>query len=230
MAAKETSSKQRLGRKPAPRHFGFYASLAAGVLAAIVASLMARQLSLVVGANVFFATYLVIVYIQLPKLDAAYLRKHAAEEDAPAPFILFVTVAAVVASAASLFVALAEGGSVNPVGIALNAVSVVLGWLAIHTMWAMHYAFEYYDEPHTTPGGKDKGGVVGGLEFAGGEAPDGTAFLYFSYVIGMTAQTSDTAITSNAMRRIVTVHAIFSFFFNTVILAAAVNIVVSLGS
>jgi uncharacterized membrane protein len=113
--------------------------------------------------------------------------------------------------------------------IALGAASVVLGWFAVHTMWAMHYAFEYYDEPKTSPKGA-KRGVEGGLEFPGGEEPDGTAFLYFSYVIGMTAQTSDTAVTSNAMRRLITLHSVFSFFFNTVIVAAAVNIVVSLGS
>ncbi len=55
------------------------------------------------------------------------------------------------------------------------------------------------------------------------------AFLYFSYVIGATAQTADTNVTSNAMRRLVLVHGVFAFFFNTVIIASAVNIVVSLG-
>ena len=109
----------------------------------------------------------------------------------------------------------------------LSVASVVLGWFAIHTMWAMHYAFEYYDEPEASSG-KRKRQVVGGLEFPGGEDPDGTAFLYFSYVIGMTAQTSDTTVTSNAMRRLVTLHGVFSFFFNTILVAAAVNIVVSL--
>jgi uncharacterized membrane protein len=92
----------------------------------------------------------------------------------------------------------------------------------------MHYAFEYYQGRETSAKGH-RGEIVGGLEFPGGEEPDGTAFLYFSYVIGMTAQTSDTSVTSNAMRRIVVIHSIFSFFFNTVIVAAAVNIVVSLG-
>ena len=62
----------------------------------------------------------------------------------------------------------------------------------------------------------------------GGEEPDGTAFLYFSYVVGMTAQTSDTAVVSNAMRRLVTLHGVFSFFFNTVIVAASVNVAISL--
>jgi uncharacterized membrane protein len=46
----------------------------------------------------------------------------------------------------------------------------------------------------------------------------------------MTAQTADTGITTTQMRRIVLVHSIVSFFFNTVIVAAAVNLAVSLGS
>ena len=72
------------------------------------------------------------------------------------------------------------------------------------------------------------GKVQAGLVFPGAEEPSGIAFFYFAYVIGMTAQTSDTDVTSNGMRRLVLVHGVFSFFFNTVIVAAAVNIVVAL--
>ena len=46
----------------------------------------------------------------------------------------------------------------------------------------------------------------------------------------MTAQTSDVAITSTAMRKVNLLHAIVSFFFNTVLVAAAVNAAVSLAS
>ena len=46
----------------------------------------------------------------------------------------------------------------------------------------------------------------------------------------MTAQTADTGITTSHMRRVVLVHSILAFFFNTVIVAAAVNLAVSLGS
>ncbi len=70
---------------------------------------------------------------------------------------------------------------------------------------------------------------VGGLEFPGGKRPEGSDFLYFSTVIGMTAQTADTGITTAHMRRVVLVHSILSFFFNTVIVAAAVNLAVTLG-
>ena len=68
-----------------------------------------------------------------------------------------------------------------------------------------------------------------GWEHAGDEPPDGMDFIYFSVVVAMTAQTSDAQVTSRKMRRIVSGHSLFSFLFNTVIVAAAVNIVVSPG-
>ena len=45
----------------------------------------------------------------------------------------------------------------------------------------------------------------------------------------MTAQTSDVAVTTTTMRKLNLLQAIVSFFFNTVLVAAAVNFVVSLG-
>lgn len=210
------------------RHRGFYIALAAAVVVGAATLAASWQLALLAGVNVFFAAYLVIVTSTVfRKLDARFLRRHADEEDAPALVIFLVMVGAVVASAGSFFLILAERGSGGP-ELALSLASVVLGWLAVHTMWAMHYAYEYYHATSAGTGRGKGGNIAGGLEFAGGEEPDGTAFLYFSYVIGMTAQTSDTGISSNAMRRIVTVHGIFAFFFNTVIVAAAVNIAVSL--
>ena len=50
-----------------------------------------------------------------------------------------------------------------------------------------------------------------------------------SLVVAMTAQTSDTNVTSNRMRRIVIGQSLFGYLFNTVIIAAAINIVLSLG-
>jgi uncharacterized membrane protein len=216
-------------RSARPRHLGFYIAVAAGAVAAIVAAFVVPRFAVAIGSNVFFAGYALLALTQIWRLDPPFLRKHAAEEDAPAPFILFATAIAVIASAASLIVVLASEGVRDGAAVALGVLSVVLSWFAVHTMWAMHYAFEYYEVAKSSPSSGGKREIVGGLQFPGGDEPDGTAFLYFSYVIGMTAQTSDTNVTSNAMRRIITVHSIFSFFFNTVIVAAAVNILVSLG-
>jgi uncharacterized membrane protein len=96
----------------------------------------------------------------------------------------------------------------------------------IHVMWGMHYAWEYYEAPEENTGDEQ----VGGLKFPGGQDPCGIDFMYFSLVVAMTAQTSDTNVTSSKMRRVVTGHSLFSYLFTTVFIAASVNIVMSLGN
>ncbi len=211
------------------RHRNFYISIGVGLLVGAGGLMLSRDLAVVLGVNVFFLAYLVLTWITSKKLTAAYLRQYAADEDEPAPFILLVMLAAVAVSAVSLFLVVNDVGRM-PLQLLLSVVSVVLGWFAVHTMWAQHYAFEYYQAPPEEQGkGKKRSGKTqAGLAFPGGEDPSGVAFFYFAYVVGMTAQTSDTSVTSNGMRRLVLIHGVFSFFFNTVIVAAAVNIAVAL--
>jgi uncharacterized membrane protein len=82
----------------------------------------------------------------------------------------------------------------------------------------VHYAHAYYG------GAGDADSYRGGLDFGGDEAPEFPDFLYFSITVGATSQTSDTSVTTPHMRRLVMAHAIFSFFFNTTVLALAINI------
>lgn len=209
------------------RHRGFFSALAAGLLIFFIGLALRPGLAFTAGTIAFFLVYLVMVLpVASRKLTADYLRQHADEEDQPALVIFFVMLATAVASAVALFLAM-TGHTPMGLELGLGAASVVLGWFAVHTMMAMHYAWEFYGKPDTGRTAR-KDGAAGGLEFPGNEDPDGIAFLYFSYVVGMTAQTSDTAISTNAMRRIVGVHGVFAFFFNTVIVAAAVNIAVSM--
>ena len=69
-----------------------------------------------------------------------------------------------------------------------------------------------------------------GSQFPNGdedEPPDYWDFVYFSFVIGMTAQVSDVGITDKIIRRTATVHGIISFVFNTALVALMVNIAAS---
>ena len=208
------------------RHRAFYLAIGYGVLAAAIAAFfLTPWQALEIGTVVFFITYLTLSLRKLPLLTAKHLRAHADENDAPVGLIFLVTAGIVLVAVVSLFQLINSGEQPQLWKLGINIVAVVLGWFVVHTMAAYHYAYEFYESD------KDGGArAVGGLDFPGTKEPDGAAFLYFSYVIGMTAQVADVSITANRMRRLVLLHGVFSFFFNTVIVAATVNVVVSLGS
>jgi uncharacterized membrane protein len=167
---------------------------------------------------------------RLRSMKPQLLRAHADESDAPGFVILIIALATVTLAVVALFSLLNSGGTIDRLHLVLGIVSVVLGWLGLNTLLAFHYAYEYYETDADSPVGKDgRKSQVGGLDFPGPEQPDALSFLYFSFVVAMTAQVSDVTVTSNAMRKLVLLHGILAFFFNAVILATAVNIVVSLG-
>jgi len=212
------------------RHRAFYVAGGIGVAVGIVTVFLAAGQALAFGIEAFFVAYLVLAFRQLRHMSAAYLRKHADEADAPVPVIFGSTALAVCVSVVELFLLINSGEGPDPLRLGVAALSVVLGWFAVNTMMAQHYAYEYYGAPEQKGKGRKDGDVAGGFDFPSGKEPDGMSFLYQSYTIAMTAQVSDVGVTSRAMQRIVLIHSVFSFFFNTVIIAAAVNITVSLGS
>lgn len=204
------------------RHFPFYLAVAGGVLTLPMVMWIEPPLAIEAAANVFFLIYLVLSAAKAPHLTAAFLKAHASSADEPVLVIFGVTFGAVVVAVGSLFVLINAPAQPGTMQLGLSLSSVALGWLTIHTMAALHYAHSYW-APHGAAGSR-------GLSFPGDDEPCGYDFLYFAFVVGMTAQTSDVAITSTAMRRMNMLHAVVSFFFNTVLVAAAVNLAVSLGA
>ncbi len=104
--------------------------------------------------------------------------------------------------------------------VALALIAVVCSWFLTHSMFALHYATCYYHRSWLNQGVCD----AEGIDFPGESPPDYWDFMYFSFTIGMTAQTSDVAVASQAMRQLVTGHAVISFLFYMVILASGVNV------
>ncbi len=208
------------------RHRPFYIAAIIALLVLPAALWLRMRIAAQLSAITFFTLYLVMIGQRLPYLTGSFLRKHAVDSDAPAPIILLVTVGAFAVSLASLFIVLNEGEVVDLLDLTLSFASVVLGWFTIHTMAAVHYAHVYW-RPH---GGKALEPAERGLDFPSTDMPGIFDFLYFAFVIGMTAQTSDVAITTTQMRKLNLMHAIVSFFFNTVLVAAAVNAAVALAS
>lgn len=119
--------------------------------------------------------------------------------------------------AAACMPALARGARV-----ALTAATILCSWFFVQMIFAVHYTHTFY--------GGDEGdeGPRGGLDFPGDDEPLFSDFVYFAVSVGATSQTSDTAVPSQRMRRIVTAHAVFAFFFNTTILALTINIAAGL--
>lgn len=208
-----------------PRHAPFYIGTAAGLLAAGVALIFSPKFAISIGANVLFIAYLALSIVKLPELTARYLREHAKDEDTPSGGIFFVVTVVVVASIVSLFLALNDEKP-QMMEVVLSVSSVLLGWFTVQALGAFHYAYEYYQAPEASGSKQD---IEGGLDFPGDDEPDGTAFLYFSYSIGTSVAASDTKITSNSMRRRLTYHIIFSHLYNTLILAATVNVMLAMG-
>lgn len=219
--SKATDMEDEHRRTPLPRLAGIVAGVAVGGVLTVLGFLLEPAYAVALGANGLFLTYLALSIYELPCLTPEFLKKRAADADAPVGVIFAVVLIAIGAAVTFLFLAL-NGARLDPIEVALSAVSVLSGWLTIHTMSGLHYAYEYYDVP-------DGGEIIGGLDFPGKGPPDGWAFLYFSFVIGMTAQVSDVEVTSNIMRRRVLLHGLVSFLFNTVIVAASVNVVVAVG-
>ncbi len=181
---------------------------------------------LLLGWNVGLALYLVTTHIMMLRADEARIRKRAAEQDEGALVILVLTLVATIASLIAIVVELGSarpGPHASDLGPALLAMlTIVMSWSFVHTIFALHYAHEYY--------GERRDGVIGGLAFPGDEHPLYWDFLYFSLVIGMTSQVSDVAISSKVIRRMATVHGVFAFFFNLTVLALTVNLVSNLVS
>ena len=86
------------------------------------------------------------------------------------------------ASLASVLVEL--GHSPSPYQILLGIATILLSWKFMHTMFALHYAHEFYGEADDR---------MGGLVFPGDETRSYWDFLY-SLVVAMTAQVSDVQI------------------------------------
>ncbi|MBV8158479.1 MAG: DUF1345 domain-containing protein [Dyella sp.] len=126
-------------------------------------------------------------------------------------------VTAVVSLALTTELGAAKGG--GALALLIAASSIVLSWLFLNIMFAMHYAHGYYG---------DFGQKHEGLQFPETPQPDYWDFAYFAIVIGMTFQVSDVQITSRYLRRVALLHSVIAFFFNVFIIAISVNIAAGL--
>jgi uncharacterized membrane protein len=175
-----------------------------------------------IGWSTLTFSYLVATLWVASRCNVDFIRKRAALLDEGGVAILLVIVGVTVASMAAIVMQLVQAKGTGHVGFstALAAGTVALSWLFLHSVFAFHYAHEFYND--------DGSGHFRGLDFPGTEMPLYWDFLYFSFITGMTTQVADVVTKNGPMRKLVLAHAIISFFFNTTIIARGVNIAASL--
>ncbi|UWU76791.1 DUF1345 domain-containing protein [Bradyrhizobium huanghuaihaiense] len=196
-----------------------FIALAAGILVSLLLPGSHRLVTrLLFGWDALIAVYLVLVYAMMLCNDHQHIRRAAAMQDDGRFVILLVTAIGAFASIAAI---VSELGTPHRGALELTIAitTIALSWAAVHTTFALHYAHDYY-----------RNAKPGGLQFPSGDKEDHADywdFIYFSFVIGMTAQVSDVGITDKTIRRTATAHGIVSFIYNTALLALTVNIAAS---
>ncbi|PZA07222.1 DUF1345 domain-containing protein [Meiothermus sp. PNK-Is4] len=139
------------------------------------------------------------------------------EDEGRAASAAVVTLGAIASLAGALF-ALDQASAVrqeNPVLSSaltgLGVLVVAVSWGMIHTLYALHYARQYYESGRQ------------GIDFNSPQAPCYQDFVYIAFTVGMTFQVSDTTLTTTRMRRLAWQHALLSYLFGTVIIAVTIN-------
>ena len=229
-ATKAPAKQESLGAALARRaraQIRFLIALAVGVAVALLAPFDERIPRVLAGWNAGGWLYLVLVAIKMWRAEIDGIKREASIERESRIVVLVVVTLGSIFTMLALFAQLmalkSEHGLDRTLSVGLSVSTIFLSWLLIHTVFALYYAHEFHSEAK----GRSRG-QGGGLSFPDDSTPDYLDFLYFSFVVGTTAQTSDVVVCSRAMRRVVMLHGILSFFFNTAVIALAVNIAAQL--
>lgn len=203
-------------RQRLPWRFGLFLLLCLG--AAPLATLMPAHYALMVGfdgATLIFLASLVPLF----RHGQAGMRAHARANDVNRVAMLLITgivmIVVLVVVAAELSQRKAQPSAT---AMALILATLALAWIFANTVYALHYAYLYYS-------GDEAGKDLGGIDFPGKDSsPDYWDFVYFSFTLGMTFQTSDVEISSREVRKTVTFHCLAAFVFNLGVIAFTINV------
>ncbi len=204
------------------------AGLVIGVAAYFAAAPWAARATtrVLIGWDCGVLVFLGLSFLAMRDVEHEHMKRRALDHDEGRHLILLLAVAATVISVAAIGaeLATAKGQSFGREGlrVGLAASTIVLSWLFVQTVFAIHYAHVYYMAEE----GSDQ--HKGGLQFTDDEPPDYWDFIYFAFIIGASAQTADVSIASKELRRVGTVHSLLAFSFNTAILATMINLAANL--
>ncbi len=189
-----------------------------GLASGLVLALFAPwQMALLTGWLVAAVVYAIDIGGVVVRADSARTRDISLREDDSRTLRGLIVVGACLASLLGALFALHKASKDVPalqtfLLTALAIATVVASWLAINLDFTLRYAHLYYSDP------------VGGVDFGGTSEPDYRDFAYLAFTIGMTYQVSDTGLLTSRFRRVLILHALLSYLFGVVIIAAVINV------
>jgi len=203
----------------------YLSSLIGIVVGAALPPSMGVAFRVLVGWNLATLLYLALAFVMMLRSSPRQLRRRAFMQYDTRWVILGLVAGSAVAT---LFAIGQVLGNLHEMPaetvfwhVGLSGLTLVSSWILVNVIFAQAYAYEYFG-PH------QHRGAPPALAFPDDQQPDYWDFMYFAMCIGMTCQVSDVAIRSRILRRVATIHAMLSFFYNTVVLAFSVNIAASL--
>lgn len=176
---------------------------------------LSRTVALLLGFDIGTVVYLILILRIFHNASPTSMHRQARMQDTGrwTTLLAGVGLSAIVLIAVSTELSSSNKG--GALAIAVAAATIILSWIFMNSLFALHYAHGYYG---------DFGDKHKGLDFPGDDEPDYWDFTYFSFTIGMTFQVSDVQITTRYLRRIALMHSAIAFFFNVFIIAISVNI------
>src|SRR5262245_55306146 len=126
-----------------------YIAVAIGVLVAFVFAAIVRwrpASALLVGWDVCSGLYLALAFNVMSKADVHRMRRQARLQDEGRFGILILTAVAALASLVAILALLGSTspGMRSPADLFLATITILLSWAFTHTIFALHYAHEYY--------------------------------------------------------------------------------------
>lgn len=206
-------------------HLRFFLAFALGLVAGLGIWWAPVVDRLLLFSFCFSLCYLAITAALMPRITADFLRGRADQDDEGIGVIVLIAGGSVAISLFAILLTIRDPGAGLVLRPVLALLSVPLGWAMVHTVMAFHYARLWYAKGA-------HGREARNLGFPGlGPEQDARLwdFLYYSFVLGMAAQTADVTTLDTRARRVTLLHSAFSFYYNTVLLALAVNAGMSLG-
>jgi uncharacterized membrane protein len=185
----------------------------------LVAKWVSPSTATLVGWNAGALLYLVLAWKEMGVDDVKVIHSNALRQDEGRKTILALVVLAAAAVLLAVGTQLAQArsveGSERVWQVLLAALTVLTSWTFTQVLFAVHYAHDFYLARH--------GGGPDPLHFPGTKDPGYADFLHFACVIGAAMQTADISFHGRALRPVGTLHCVLSFFFNTTLVALAIN-------